>query len=57
MNPYSNVRVGTDSMHSKSKKQSIIKNNFIVRKHRMNKKASEDARHQVSKRVLTCNKQ
>ncbi len=44
MNPYSNVRVGTDSMHSKSKKQAIIKNNSIVRKHRMNKKDSEDAR-------------
>ena len=57
MNPYSNVRVGTDSMHSKSKKQSIIKNNSIVRKHRMNKKDSEDARHQVSKRVLSYNKQ
>ncbi len=44
MNPYSYVRVGTDSMHSKSTKQSIIKNISIVRKHRMNKKDSEDAR-------------
>ncbi len=44
-------------MHSKSKKQSIIKNNSIVRKHRMNKKDSEDARHQVSKRALSYNEQ
>ncbi len=50
MNPYSNVHVGTDSMHSKLKKQSIIKNNSIVRKHCMNKKDSEDARHQVNKK-------
>ncbi len=57
MNPYSNVRVGTDSMHSISKKQSIIKNNSIVRKHHMNKKDREDARRWVSKRALTCNKQ
>jgi hypothetical protein len=57
MNPYSNVRVGTDSMHSKSKKQSIFKNNSIVRKHCMNKKDSEDARCRVSKRALTYNEQ
>ncbi len=57
MNLYSNVRVGTDSMHSKLKKQSIIKNNSIVRKHRTNKKASEDARRWVSKRALTYNEQ
>jgi hypothetical protein len=57
MNPYSNVCVGTDSMHSKSKKQSIIKNNSIVRKHRMNKKDSEDARRRVSKRALSYNEQ
>ncbi len=38
-------------MHSKSKKQPIIKNNSIVRKNHVNKKDSEDARHQVSKRV------
>ena len=38
MNPYSNVCVGTDSMHSKSKKQSIIKNNSIVRKYRITRK-------------------
>ncbi len=44
MNPYSNIRIGTDLMHSKSKKQAIIKNNFIVRKHCINKKGSEDAR-------------
>ncbi len=44
MNPYLNVYVGTESMHSKLKKQSIIKNNSIVRKHRMNKKDSKDAR-------------
>ncbi len=57
MNSYSNVCVGTDSMHSKSKKQSIIKNNSIVKKHHMNKKASEDAKRPVSKRALTYNKQ
>ncbi len=44
-------------MHSKSKKQSIIKNNSIVRKHFMNKKDSEDTRHRVSKRVLSYNEQ
>ena len=53
MNPYLYDRVGTDSMHSKSKKQSIIKNNSIVRNHCMNKKDSEDARCQVSKRALS----
>ncbi len=57
MNSYSNVRVGTDSMHSKSKKQSIIKNNSIVRKHHMNKKDSEDSRRRVIKRVLSYNEQ
>jgi hypothetical protein len=35
---------GTDAMGSKSKKQAVIKNNSIVRKHRINKKDSEDAR-------------
>ncbi len=56
MNPYSNVHVGTDSVHSKSKKQSI-KNNSIVRKCCMNKKDTEDARRWVSQRALTSNKQ
>ena len=50
MNPYSNVRVGNDSMHSKSKKQSIVKNNSIVRKHCVNKTdltcISKEAHHQ-----------
>jgi hypothetical protein len=49
MNPYSNILIGTDSMHSKSKKQDIIKNNSIVGKNHINKKDSEDARRQVSK--------
>ncbi len=44
-------------MHSKSKKQAIIKNNSIVRKHHINKKDSEDARRRVSKRAQTSNKQ
>jgi hypothetical protein len=44
-------------MHSKLKKQSIIKNNSIVRKHCMNKKDSEDTRCRVSKRVLSYNEQ
>jgi hypothetical protein len=57
MNPYSNIHIGTDLMHSKSKKQAIIKNNSIVRKHHINKKDSEDARRRVSKRALTSNKQ
>ncbi len=57
MNPYSNIRIGTDSMHSKSKKQAIIKNNSIVRKNHINKKDSEDARCRVSKRALTSNEQ
>ncbi len=44
-------------MHSKSKKQSIIKNNSTVRKHRMNKKDSEDARCRGSKKryLITSN--
>ena len=44
-NLYSNICIGTDAMGSKSKKQAIIKNNFIIRKHCINKKDSEDARH------------
>ncbi len=52
MNPCSNIHIGTDAMGSKSKKQAIIKNNFIVRKHRMNKKDSENAKHRVSQRAL-----
>jgi hypothetical protein len=57
MNLYSNIRIGTDTMGFKSKKQDIIKNNSIVRKHHINKKDSEDARRRVSQRVLTSNKQ
>jgi hypothetical protein len=57
MNPYSNISVGTDAMGSKLKKQAIIKNNSIVRKYCINKKDSEDARHQVSHRALTSNEQ
>ncbi len=57
MNLYSNIRIGTDTMGSKSKKQAIIKNNSIVRKHRINKKDSEDARCWVSQRALTSNEQ
>jgi hypothetical protein len=34
----------TDAMGSKSKKQAVIKNNFIVRKHCIKKKDIEDAR-------------
>ncbi len=56
MNSYSNIGIGTGTMGSKSKKQAIIKNNSIIRKHRINKKDSEDARHRVSQRVLTSNK-
>jgi hypothetical protein len=44
-------------MGSKSKKQAIIKNNSIVRKHCINKKDSEDARCRVSQRALTSNEQ
>ncbi len=44
-------------MGSKFKKQVIIKNNSIVRKHCINKKDSEDARRWVSQRALTSNKQ
>ncbi len=44
MNSYSNIRIGTDAMGSKSKKQAITKNNSIVRKHGIDKKDSEDAR-------------
>ncbi len=44
-------------MHSKSKKQSIIQNNPIVRKHCKNKKDSEDAMRRVRKRALSYNKQ
>ncbi len=43
MNLCSNICIGTDTMGSKSKKQAIIKNNSIVRKHRMNKKDREGA--------------
>ncbi len=57
MNLYSNIHIGTDLMHSKSKKQAIIKNSSIVRKHCINKKDSEDARCRVSKRGLTFNEQ
>jgi hypothetical protein len=57
MNLYSNIHTGTDSMHSKSKKQAIIKNNSIIRKHCINTKDSEDARRQVSKRALTSDEQ
>ncbi len=57
MNTYSNIRIGTDLIHSKLKKQAIIKNNSIVRKHCINKKDSEDARCRVSKRALTSNEQ
>ncbi len=44
MNPYSNIHIGTDAMGSKSKKQAIIKNNSIVRKHCTNKKDSDYTR-------------
>jgi hypothetical protein len=44
-------------MGSKSKKQAISKNNSMVRKHRINKKDSEDARRRVSQRAPTSNKQ
>jgi hypothetical protein len=57
MNPYSNICIGTDLMHSKLKKQAIIKNNSIVGKHRINKKDGKGARHRVSKRALTSNEQ
>ncbi len=53
MNLYSNICIGTDAMGSKLKKQAIIKNNSITRKHRINKKDSEDARHWVGQRALT----
>ena len=54
---YSNIHIDTDAIGSKSKKQAIIKNNSIVRKHRINKKYNEDARCWVSQRALTSNKQ
>jgi hypothetical protein len=57
MNPYSNIRIGADAMGSKSKKQAIIKNNSIVRKHHINKKDIEVARHRVSQRAPTSNEQ
>ncbi len=44
MKLYSNIHIGTEAMGSKSKKQAIIKNNSIVRKHCINKKDNEDAR-------------
>ncbi len=57
MNLHSNICIGTDAMGSKLKKQAIIKNNSIVRKHCINKKDCKDARHRVSQRALTSNKQ
>jgi hypothetical protein len=57
MNPYLNIHIGTDPMGSKLKKQAIIKNNSILRKHCINKKDSDDARRQVSQRALTSNVQ
>ncbi len=44
-------------MGFQSKKQAIIKNNSIVRKHCINKKDSEAARRRVSQRALTTNEQ
>ncbi len=56
-NFYSNFCIGTDAMGSKPKKHAISKNNSILRKHCINKKDSEDARHRVSQRALTSNEQ
>ncbi len=57
MNLYSNICIGTDLMYYKWKKETIIKNNSIVRKHRINKKDSDDARCRVSKRAPPSNEQ
>jgi hypothetical protein len=57
MNPYSNIYIDTDDMCSKLKKQAIIKNNSILRKHHITQKDTDDARRQVSQRALTSSKQ